>query len=175
MNKYKTTYESPLGTIYLECDGTHLTGAWFKKQSKIPPLRYHEQNDTLKIFTDTKNWYDRYFNGQKPSGKEILIKPNGTDFQIKTWMALYNIPYGRIASYHKMGDLVGKHCLQTIGVTIGLNPIAIIIPDHRVVSKTGHFKGFSAGVDKQIALLKIEGLDTWCHPPKIFFCEKYFI
>ena len=113
---------------------------------------------------EAKRWLDIYFSGKNP-GYIPAINPKGTEFQKLVWKILLGIPYGKTTTY---GEIAGKIAeiknisrmsAQAVGGAVGKNPIAIIIPCHRVVGKNGKLTGYRYGMDKKIALLAHEGAD----------------
>lgn len=162
--EFRSYYESPIGKIILRSNGTKLTGLDFDTSRFIDKLNSIEfkQNDELEIFKITKNWLDRYFKGEKPNSKDIPIELVGTDFSQKVWKELKSIPYGKTITY---GDIAKKVAIssktksmsaQAVGHAVGHNPISIIVPCHRVVGANGNLIGYGGGIDKKVALLKLE-------------------
>lgn len=155
---YKTTYNSPLGEITLCSDGTNLVGVWFNGQKYFAAtVKETHTNDTLALFTDVKNWLDRYFAGKKPEISELPLAPAGNEFRQAVWKILCEIPYGQTTTYGEIAKQLGKpKSAQAVGGAVGHNPISIIIPCHRVVGKNGSLTGYAGGIDKKIKLLKHE-------------------
>lgn len=157
---YRCKYNSPLGLIYLESDGTYLTGLWFdnSKHSDI----FEEKN--LEIFDETKKWLDTYFRGEVPSFIP-KYKVKETLFQKSVRNIMEKIPYGEVILYGDIAKIIAKErnisrmSSKAVGNAVGTNPICIIIPCHRVVGKDGNLTGYSGGLDKKIKLLEIEKLD----------------
>ena len=99
---------------------------------------------------------DEYFGGKRTKF-ELNISPKGTEFQKKVWAELLKIPYGKTKSYQEIAESVGKPKAQrAVGSACNKNPILLIIPCHRVVSKTGKLTGFACGIDRKEQLLKLE-------------------
>lgn len=101
---------------------------------------------------------EEYFAGQR---KQFTVKcrPAGTPFQQKVWQALRQIPYGTTCSYGEIAAKIGSpNACRAVGGANRSNPIPIIIPCHRVIGKNGTLTGFSAGIDKKILLLELEGV-----------------
>ena len=94
---YMCKYESPIGKIILVSDGENLTGLWFEGQKYFLNL-ITEQKCDLEIFKKTKKWLDIYFSGKEPE-EEIPINFYGTDFRVKVWNILKEIPYGNVITY----------------------------------------------------------------------------
>ena len=165
---YQTIYHSPIGKIFLVSDEKYLIGLWLEGQKyfqatlKVEPI----YNVQIEILNKTKKWLDYYFNGEKPNINRLLLKPQGSKFRKEVWKILCEIPYGEVTTYGKIADEVAKRMgkekmsAQAVGNAIGHNPISIIIPCHRVVGSNGSLTGYAGGIDRKIALLKHEGIDT---------------
>lgn len=107
-------------------------------------------------FTEVAKQLDEYFAGKRTKF-ELKISPKGTEFQKKVWEELLKIPYGKTKSYQEIAEAVGKPKAQrAVGSACNKNPILLIIPCHRVVSKTGKLTGFACGIDRKEQLLKME-------------------
>ncbi len=91
---------------------------------------------------------------------------DGTEFQETVWNILLSIPYGEIITYGQIADKIVKErglermSAQAVGGAVSHNPIALIIPCHRVVGKNNNLTGYAGGLEKKIELLKLEGVDT---------------
>ena len=99
---YKTNYKSPIGNLTLVCDvNENLVGVWFEGQKYFGGKVKNEMElkDNLDIFKRTKNWLDRYFEGEKPEISELALAPVGTEFSQKVWKILCGIPYGEVCTY----------------------------------------------------------------------------
>ena len=165
---YYNSYNSPLGIIILACDNEqNLTGLWFEGQKYFGKTLSEKttQNNSLKIFSETKKWLDKYFNNKKPIFSEIQLKPEGTEFQKYVWKLLCQIPYGKIATYGNIAKQIAKETgtkkmsAQAVGGAISHNPISIIIPCHRVIGSNGNLTGYAAGIARKAKLLKHEGIN----------------
>ena len=164
---YSTTYISPLGTLFLESDGTHLIGLrnnYWRQHSKTP-LPSFPDGSTLTCMQQAKNWLDIYFSGQKPD----FIPPLslcGSDFQKQVWQLLLDIPYGTLTTYGEIAKKITqiRHLksmsAQAVGGAVGANPIAIIIPCHRVIGKNNNLVGFGGGLKFKSKLLELENIST---------------
>lgn len=156
--QYISHYLSPLGSITLAATSDALTGLWFdgQKYDRATLLETCLDKD-LPIFTRVKTWLDAYFNGKNPI-IDFPIALYGTDFRFKVWQILSTIPYGELITYKQITMQLGKANMssQAVGGAVGHNPISIIIPCHRVVGTNGSLTGYAGGIDKKIALLKLE-------------------
>ena len=153
------TYLSPLGLIVLESDGKVLTGLRFVENSDTPQQTREtiseDTTDTLPIFAEVRQWLDDYFAGKRPCNVPRL-NPPGTDFQRRVWQRLFTIFYGQMKTYGEIAKMVGCKSARAVGQAIGRNPIALIIPCHRVVGANGTLGGYAYGVDRKKQLLELE-------------------
>ena len=103
-----------------------------------------------------KKQLDEYFLGKRTIFN-IKINPKGTDFQKLVWSELQNIPYGETKSYSEIATVAGnKNAQRAVGNACNKNPIMIIIPCHRVVSKSNNIGGYAYGRSIKQKLLNIE-------------------
>lgn len=158
---YKSFYFSPLGKIVLLEENNYLTNLYFEGQKKFEPEIKDIKEKDLKIFKETKKWLDCYFRGEIPDyTPELLLK--GTEFQLEVWEILKNIQYGKITTYKEIAQTIAKKrgikkmSAQAIGGAISKNPVAIIIPCHRVIAQNGSLTGYAGGIKRKEELLKIE-------------------
>lgn len=118
------------------------------------------------VLERARAWLARYFAGERPDAAELPLCPHGTAFQHEVWNLIRQIPYGRASSYGELADLVvlarggGRMSAQAIGGAVGRNPIAIIVPCHRVLAANGAIGGYVGGLDKKLWLLAHEGVDV---------------
>jgi len=99
-----------------------------------------------------------YFEGTRKVF-EIDINPEGTVFQKQVWDALLKIPYGETRSYAQIAEAVGnKNACRAVGMANNKNPIAIIIPCHRVIGSDGSLTGYAGGLEVKRKLLEIENV-----------------
>ena len=158
---YTATYSSPLGPIVIESDGEALTGLRIccEKASAVPIEAPKEAVRTPPIIAETIQWLDDYFAGKRPCNVPRL-NPQGTAFQKRVWTALLTIPYGETVSYGEIARMVGCKSAQAIGQAVGANPIALIIPCHRVIAAHGKIGGYEYGIEIKKKLLELEGNPT---------------
>ena len=159
---YLYLYHSPLGPITLCGNDRALTGLWFNGQqhfgSTIPPNTHFGNTPILQ---DACRWLDSYFLGQRPLHMPPLA-PEGTLFRQQIWQLLSHINYGCTTTYGALGNKwahqQGRNTFsaQAVGNAIGHNPISIFIPCHRVIGSNGNLIGYAGGIDRKIALLKLE-------------------
>lgn len=145
-------YDSPLGPITLASDGDAVTGLRFGAIEGIDTI---DAIDSVEIFRRTRCWLDLYFSSQRPDFLPPL-KPCGTAFQQRVWQDLIEIPYGGTTTYGAIAQRVGCRSAQAVGQAVGRNPIAIIVPCHRVVGSDGTLTGYAYGIEKKRYLLQLE-------------------
>ena len=160
---YLTNYSSPIGDMAIISDGQSINRVSFLNQKYFKPSLVDEisSEDDLEIFAKATAYLDDYFKGLNPE-IDFKLNPHGTDFRLKVWKLLLEIPYGETVTYGQIAQKISPTmAAQAVGGAVGANPIAIMIPCHRVIGKNGDLTGYAAGLDKKIELLKIEGvLDT---------------
>ena len=161
--KKTSQYISPLGPIFMESDGHHLTGLWLEGQKYSRYTTNKPAQLPLPIFRETVAWLDVYFSGKDP-GALPALKPEGSPFRLLVWDILTRIPYGQVVTYRDIANEIAARrgspmAAQAVGGAVGHNPISIIIPCHRVVGQGGNLTGYGGGIDKKIALLKLERVD----------------
>jgi methylated-DNA-[protein]-cysteine S-methyltransferase len=167
---YSATYASPLGPIMTASGGDNLVGLWFVGQKYFAPnADAFEEKPELPVLLQTTRWLDRYFAGDSPSIDTLPLAPEGGPFRQTVWKLLRAIPYGQCVTYGDIAKqtaaLLGKTRMssQAIGGAVGHNPIAVIIPCHRVVGTSGSLTGYAGGIDKKVKLLQLEGVDMSRH------------
>ncbi len=155
-------YASPLGGITLAGSGESLTGLWFDEQKHFPHKLLSESNEAeLPVFTQTIRWLDAYFSG-KPPGFTPPISLQTTPFRKAVYEILLTIPCGHTMTYGEIANIIAEQSgaaqmsAQAVGNAVGHNPIAIIIPCHRVTGADGSLTGYAGGLDRKAALLRLE-------------------
>jgi len=145
----KSYYKSPIGILEIICENNELVSL------KIIKTIANNGVDT-DFIKKIKYQLDEYFSGKRQNF-DIKINPEGTEFQKLVWKELQNIPYGKTKSYSKITITLGKlNAQRAVGSACNKNPIMLIIPCHRVISKTGNLGGFAYGNTVKQKLLEIE-------------------
>ena len=162
MKTYTATYSSPLGPIVIESDGQAITRLRLSKEqacdtSTAQEKAGEEAATALPIIAETIQWLDDYFAGKRPCNVPQL-NPQGTAFQKRVWQALLTIPYGETLSYGEIAQMVDCRSAQAVGQAVGANPIALIIPCHRVIASNGQLGGYAYGIKIKKRLLELEQL-----------------
>lgn len=108
----------------------------------------------------------QYFDGQWDALANIPVDPGGTPFQQTVWATLRMIPIGTVLSYGQLAHKLNKPgASRAIGLANSKNPIALIIPCHRIIGARGHLTGYAWGLERKQWLLQHEGVSL--HPPAI--------
>ena len=162
MKTYTPTYTSPLGPIVIESDSQAITSLRFsKEQACVASTTQEKARDeaaiTIPIIAETIQWLDDYFAGKRPCNVP-RINPQGTTFQKRVWQTLLTIPYGETLSYGEIAQMVDCRSAQAVGQAVGHNPIALIIPCHRVIAAHGKIGGYEYGIEIKKRLLELEQL-----------------
>jgi len=167
------TIQSPVGPLFLAASGRGLVALEFDArdpgQQTIRPnprdlraehtdpnrrLRFEESPRLMRPYVDQLREYfarrRREFN--------LPLDLRGTDFQLACWRALVAIPYGETRTYADIARAVGKpHAFRAVGMANNRNPIAIVVPCHRVIASDGTLCGYGGGLDIKRKLLELEG------------------
>ena len=151
--RYQTIYISPVGNLKLVSDGDSLVGLHFATDQGEPSFS-EATEPGVEPFLKVIRQLDEYFQGTRPVF-EIPIRFIGSPFQVRAWHALQSIPFGETISYKKQAERVGS-VPRAVGLANGQNPIAIIVPCHRVIGANGHLVGYGGGLNLKKALLNFE-------------------
>lgn len=102
-----------------------------------------------------------YFAGKPVDFRSLPLDASGSEFQLRVWEALTRIPYGQVRSYASIAADIGKpRATRAVGMANGRNPLAVIVPCHRVVEKNSQLGGYSSGLARKRFLLALEGVDV---------------
>ena len=144
-------YKSPVGTLFIRAEEGNIIEVLFARAD----LFSHE-NSNCEVVGKLVAELDLYFAG-KLKKFSVPLKLNGTSFRKRCWDALQTIPYGETISYKQLAEKIGnpKAC-RAVGGANHHNPIAIVVPCHRVIGANGSLTGFGGGLDKKKFLLDHE-------------------
>lgn len=155
--------QTPLGEMLAASDGSALTGLWFEGQKHFAAgLNLPGEAKKLPLFDEVKRQLEDYFNGSLRRFS-VALRPHGTPFCQSVWNLLEEIVYGETVTYGELAARLNaetnrKTSARAVGTAVGLNPISIIIPCHRVVGAGGKLTGYAGGLERKRSLLKIEGV-----------------
>lgn len=153
--KYRSNLSTPLGDFFVLCSQYSLqTAEFFDTNSALEISTRHYPENTLS--QQTKQQLQEYFNNNRQTF-DLALNPKGTDFRLQSWLALLSIPYGRTYYYGEQAQLMNNpKAVRAVGAANGANPIAIIIPCHRVIGKNGSLTGYAGGLARKKWLLDFE-------------------
>lgn len=155
--KYYDFYDSSLGRLGIaEAEGK-ITNIWFDERTEKRP-ETDEQKETP-VIAETKRQLEEYFQGERQKF-DLPLSPQGTEFQKKVWKALEAIPFGETRSYKEIAETVGNpKGFRAVGMANNRNPIAIVVPCHRVLGSDRSLVGYAGGLDLKVSLLALEALE----------------
>jgi methylated-DNA-[protein]-cysteine S-methyltransferase len=150
-----TTIESPVGRLTLTASAGLIDGLAMDGQRHAPPPQQSWVRDESP-FTVLIAMLEEYFAGRAVEF-DIPLSLAGTDFQRRVWTALREIPHGETISYGELARRVGTPgAARAVGLANGRNPIAIVIPCHRVIGADGRLTGYGGGLERKAWLLRHE-------------------
>jgi len=152
-----TTFTTPLGTVFVATNGTHITDMRFKGQRYFASIPKEWKRGEHKLFAKAKKQVLEYFAGRR-TAFDLPLAPKGTEFQKGVWGIVQNIPYGEIKTYADVAEKTGnKKAVRAVGTAIGRNPLCVVVPCHRVVSSSGTLAGYAGGLVRKKRMLALEG------------------
>lgn len=144
---------SPLGDLMLFADDGHLFAVEFVSAGDALGNGRPGENSVLLA---AERQIKSYFAGNLKVF-DLPLQPVGTDFQVAVWQAMRQIPFGATMSYGELAELVGdRKKARAVGQAANRNPLAIVIPCHRVIGSNGRLVGYDGGLDKKELLLRHE-------------------
>lgn len=156
MNWLRET-DSPLGRLAIFSDGQSITALTFE-QERYPVDRSSAKPGSLPVLLDAERQLAEYFGGWRKHF-DLPLSPSGTAFQLQVWQALQEIEFGTTVSYAILAARLGnKNAMRAVGLANGRNPIAILIPCHRVIGANGDLTGYGGGLSRKRRLLELEGV-----------------
>ena len=143
------TYISPIGNILITADEKFILTVSFTDEA----VNFCEKNDVINLAILQ---LDEYFGGMRKAF-DLPLNPTGTEFQKRVWNELAKIPYGETRTYKEIAKAMGnENSSRAVGNANNKNPIAIIIPCHRVIGTSGKLVGYAGGLEKKKKLLEME-------------------
>jgi len=152
MTRFTTTIPSPCGELVAISDGESITSLEFPGRGPSPAGAKHDDGP----FRELRAQIDAYFAGERRRF-ELPLAAIGTPFQRAVWAALVAIPYGATTTYGELARVIGRPAaVRAVGAANGANPIAIVVPCHRVIGKDGTLTGYGGGLPRKELLLGLE-------------------
>jgi methylated-DNA-[protein]-cysteine S-methyltransferase len=156
MSTWYTTMPSPIDDLLIMGDGEALTGLHMSERRHGPPSVGPDWRRDDRLFAAATDQLAAYFAGDLTEF-DLPLAPDGTEFQRRVWAALRTIPYGTTTSYGELaGQLGNPGASRAVGLANGRNPIAIVVPCHRVIGADGRLTGYGGGLDRKRWLLDHE-------------------
>lgn len=150
METITSTMETPAGRVLIETTGTHVSRVSFTDSLPIV------QEKASPLMNEVHRQLNAYFDGSLISF-DLPLKPHGTVFQKTVWELLQKIPYGTTCTYLQLAKRLGNvNSIRAAAAANGKNPIAIIIPCHRVIGANGSLTGYAGGLHRKQWLLEHE-------------------
>ncbi|HTR51533.1 MAG TPA: methylated-DNA--[protein]-cysteine S-methyltransferase [Kofleriaceae bacterium] len=151
MKMIAACYSAPFGTLRLDARGDELVALWLPNAE--PP---DVPVGSSRVLARAATQLDEYFAGTRRTF-DLPLAPHGTGFQQRVWRALCAIPFGATSSYGELARAIGRPAAsRAVGAANGRNPIAIIVPCHRVIGANGTLTGYGGGLATKAWLLDHE-------------------
>jgi methylated-DNA-[protein]-cysteine S-methyltransferase len=155
MTTHYATTDSPIGELLVLGDKEKVRGLLMNGDGTFDDRKLELTQDQ-EAFADTIKQLEQYFAGDRDTF-ELPLEPSGTEFQRAVWNALEQIPYGETRSYGEIAAQVGRpKAARAVGMANNRNPIAVIVPCHRVIGSGGALVGYAGGLERKIWLLDHE-------------------
>jgi methylated-DNA-[protein]-cysteine S-methyltransferase len=152
------TVASPVGPLTIVAEGGKIAGLYMDAQRHAPgPESFGLAADPAEEpFAAAAAQLQAYFDG-KLTQFDLPLSPAGTEFQRRVWAGLRAIPYGETITYGELAIRLGRPAAsRAVGLANGKNPIAIVVPCHRVIGADGSLTGYGGGLDRKRFLLALE-------------------
>lgn len=149
-------HDSPIGRLLLAGDDAGLQQLLMQIDAKPWRIGEHWRLAGHELDAACRQ-LDEYFAGRRQRF-ELLLAPRGTAFQQAVWQALQRIPFGQTSSYSALAEQIARpKAVRAVGAANGANPIAVVIPCHRVIGRDGSLTGYAGGLARKALLLELEG------------------
>jgi methylated-DNA-[protein]-cysteine S-methyltransferase len=152
--------ETPIGTLYAVASDEGLQRLDFVRDTEsrsVSAAATGSLTPAERILAETERQLSEYFAGERRDF-DLPLAPEGSDFRKRAWQAIASIPFGETASYATVAvDAGAPGAYRAAGTACATNPIAVIVPCHRVVGSDGALHGYGGGLDTKTWLLRHEG------------------
>jgi methylated-DNA-[protein]-cysteine S-methyltransferase len=161
MTRTHTSIDSPIGELTLVATDGVLSGLYMHRQRRMPdPATFGPR--TSAGFEEITRQLEEYFARQR-TGFTVPLHMEGGRFERRVWRALTRIPYGQTRTYTELTEetggpegVAGWEAVRAVGAANGRNPLAIVVPCHRVVGADGSLTGYAGGLERKRFLLDLE-------------------
>jgi methylated-DNA-[protein]-cysteine S-methyltransferase len=151
---FRALFPGPLGDVIVSSDGVAITGLHFAAPGDVAD---GDASADVPCIAALRALLARYWAGEQVRF-DVPLALRGTTFQTNVWRALVEIPYGDTITYAELARRVrAPRAVRAVGRANGANPIAIVLPCHRVIGSNGALTGYGGGMDRKRALLELEG------------------
>ena len=148
--------QSPVGNLLVVAGVDGLRAIWFATD-RCPPVEPAWTRDPAP-FRELERQLHAYFDGELHTF-DLELAPRGTDFQLRVWELLVEIPYGATSTYGELARRLGNpKASRAVGLANGSNPLSIVVPCHRVIGSDGSLTGYGGGLERKRFLLEHEGV-----------------
>lgn len=161
---FRRVFHTPVGPMTALASDDALCALEFSRPGRMTRLDarlarwfapYHIEDDANATIRQTAEWLRAYFEGAEPDSPPLDMR--GGAFELRVWAALRQIPYGETTSYSEIARKIGSPgASRAVGLANGANPIAIMVPCHRVIGSNGALTGYGGGLDRKRWLLDHE-------------------
>lgn len=163
----RTRVQTPAGPMTALATADGLAALVFDTDRHHPgpfdPIPVDDQDEHLQA---ASRWLQAYWRGEDPPPQQVRLDLHGTPFQRAAWQALLRIPRGCTWTYGELArEVAGGTSARAVGTAIGRNPVAVLVPCHRVVGADGALTGYAAGLDCKRRLLVHEGIASAAAAP----------
>ena len=152
MHEVWTTVPSPVGELLLVAVDGALVRVHFAPYEQPPG----EPSPEEPVLAEATRQLAEHFAGERTTF-DLPLAPPGTVFQRRVWDELQRIPYGTTTTYGQLAERLGDpKCVRAVGLANGRNPIAVVVPCHRVIGSDGKLRGYAGGIERKQRLLALE-------------------
>jgi len=150
-------YATAFGDVAIAADADGLLALTFHRDERPARIGADWQRGATAVTDAAARQLQEYFAGARRDF-DLPLAPRGTEFQRRVWEALLQIPYGETRSYREQAAMLGNlKAIRAVARANGANPIAVIVPCHRVIGADGSLTGYAGGLDLKARLLTLEG------------------
>ncbi len=150
-----TTFDTPIGELLLAGDGRALRRLSMQSAPHPVAIDPRWQRDD-RCFAGAREQLEQYFDGARREF-DVELDLLGNPFELRVWNALLEIPYGETASYGQIATALGEPAAaRAVGLANARNPVALIVPCHRVIGADGSLTGYGGGLERKQFLLDLE-------------------
>lgn len=154
---YYKTMQSPTGNLKLVVSDKGLAAVLWHAETYFPQgMHAAVKSEDHPLLIETEQQLNEYFAGER-TVFDLPFDITGSDFQMRVWMAILDIPFGKTWSYGELAKKLGDmKMVRAVGGALHNNPVPIIIPCHRIIGASGKLVGFGGGLENKDILLRLE-------------------